>query len=549
MAIAKSLYVGSKVNLDFSNGSITANTIINNKGYMINTTALGTNVVTDLKVINKRTRTSQANATNCVSTWTTRVSAADNQWNSIVWAPELGLFVSVASSGTGNRVMTSPDGTIWTTRTSATDNDWNSIAWSGFLTTLVAVSTTGVGNRVMTSSNGITWTSRTSAADNTWRDIVRAPELGLFVSVASSGTGNRVMTSPDGITWTIRTSASDNNWEKIAWSPELILLVAVSTTGTGNRIMTSPDGITWTSRTSPADNTWRSITWSPELYLFVAVASSGTGNRVMTSPDGITWTIGTTPADNQWEDIVWSPDLSIFTAVAFSGTGNRVMTSPNGFTWTIRTNSVDNDFRNITWSPELSIFACVSVSGTGNRVMTSAFGIPNSKNVTWVNPFITQAEFYKFSDVKTAGSNGGGATTGSFQIRTLNTSSIFPSSANKVALASNVLTFQPGSYHVRIESPFYNTSETATRFYDVTNAVTLSLGNTSYTTAATGLGIAGGISNIVSSIESVHTFAVATQTRVEYRVTVNPGTTALGRAHGFQQEVYTQVFITYLGTT
>jgi hypothetical protein len=401
----------------------------------------------------------------------------------------------------------------------------------------------------MTSPDGITWTIRTSASDNNWEKIAWSPELILLVAVSTTGTGNRIMTSPDGITWTSRTSPADNTWRSIIWSPELYLFVAVASSGTGNRVMTSPDGIAWTIGTTPADNQWEDIVWSPDLSIFTAVAFSGTGNRVMTSPDGIAWTIGTTPADNQWEDIVWSPDLSIFTAVAFSGTGNRVMTSPNGFTWTIRTNSVDNDFRNITWSPELSIFACVSVSGTGNRVMTSAFGIPNSKNVTWVNPFITQAEFYKFSDVKTAGSNGGGATTGSFQIRTLNTSSIFPSSANKVALASNVLTFQPGSYHVRIESPFYNTSETATRFYDVTNAVTLSLGNTSYTTAATGLGIAGGISNIVSSIESVHTFAVATQTRVEYRVTVNPGTTALGRAHGFQQEVYTQVFITYLGTT
>jgi hypothetical protein len=32
--------------------------------------------------------------------WTTRVSAADNNWQSITWAPELGLLVAVAISGT-----------------------------------------------------------------------------------------------------------------------------------------------------------------------------------------------------------------------------------------------------------------------------------------------------------------------------------------------------------------------------------------------------------------------------------------------------------------
>jgi hypothetical protein len=57
------------------------------------------------------------------NTFTTRTSAADNNWRDVVWAPELGLFVAVAVSGTGNRVMTSPDGINWTTR-STNDNAW-----------------------------------------------------------------------------------------------------------------------------------------------------------------------------------------------------------------------------------------------------------------------------------------------------------------------------------------------------------------------------------------------------------------------------------------
>jgi uncharacterized phage protein gp47/JayE len=50
-------------------------------------------------------------------TWTVRTSAADLFWNSITYGN--GLFVAVSSSGTGNRVMTSPDGINWTSRTSA----------------------------------------------------------------------------------------------------------------------------------------------------------------------------------------------------------------------------------------------------------------------------------------------------------------------------------------------------------------------------------------------------------------------------------------------
>ena len=57
-----------------------------------------------------------------VSNWTLRDSAADNEWYSVCWSPELGLFAAVAYSGTGNRVMTSPDGINWTSRVSAEDN-------------------------------------------------------------------------------------------------------------------------------------------------------------------------------------------------------------------------------------------------------------------------------------------------------------------------------------------------------------------------------------------------------------------------------------------
>ena len=48
-------------------------------------------------------------------TWTARTSAADNEWRSVTFGN--GLFVAVAQTGTGNRVMTSPDGITWTAQT------------------------------------------------------------------------------------------------------------------------------------------------------------------------------------------------------------------------------------------------------------------------------------------------------------------------------------------------------------------------------------------------------------------------------------------------
>ena len=103
----------------------------------------------------------------------------------------------------------------------------------------VAVAESGTGNRVMTSTDGINWTTRNSAADNFWRGITWAPELGLFVAIARTGTGNRVMTSPDGINWTTLSTPVDNHWYGITWAPELGLFVAVARTGTGNHVMTA----------------------------------------------------------------------------------------------------------------------------------------------------------------------------------------------------------------------------------------------------------------------------------------------------------------------
>jgi hypothetical protein len=121
--------------------------------------------------------------------WTSRTSAADNNWFDVTYGN--GLFVAVAYTGSGNRVMTSPDGVNWTSRTSAADNNWLSVTYGNGL--FVAVSDTGTGNRVMTSPDGITWTSRTSAADNEWLSVTYGN--GLFVAVSETGSGDRVMSS------------------------------------------------------------------------------------------------------------------------------------------------------------------------------------------------------------------------------------------------------------------------------------------------------------------------------------------------------------------
>ena len=120
-------------------------------------------------------------------------SSIDNSWRAVCWSPELALFVAVSVSGTGNRVMTSPDGITWTARTSAADNTLRSVCWAAGPKLFFAVA--DAGNKVHTSPDGITWTSRTGAADNVWRSVCWSQELSIVVMVAETGAGNRVATA------------------------------------------------------------------------------------------------------------------------------------------------------------------------------------------------------------------------------------------------------------------------------------------------------------------------------------------------------------------
>ena len=282
------------------------------------------------------------------TTWTSRTSAANNYWRSVTYGN--GLFVAVSNNGTGNRVMTSPDGITWTSRTPGTDNGWLSVYYGNGL--FVAV---GTGGAAMTSPDGITWTYRTAARNDNWCSVCYGN--GLFVAVTDSNYVPGVMTSPDGITWTsISGTYVGATWKSVTYGNGLF--VAVLSPGGSGAVMTSPDGITWTARTA-AGMWWKSVCYANGL--FVAVGEGA----VMTSPDGITWTFITVA--KYWQSVTYGNGL--FVAVSNNGTGNRVITSPDGITWTSQTSAADNSWLSVTYGNGL--FVAVGMSGTGNRVMTS----------------------------------------------------------------------------------------------------------------------------------------------------------------------------------
>lgn len=328
--------------------------------------------------------------------WRSGVSPADNDWIAMVWGGT--QYVAVSNTGSGNRVMTSPDGVTWTLQsTVGKDNAWAGLAWNG--TIFVAVALSGTGNRVMTSPDGVTWTLRTSAADNNWLSV--AWNGTVWAAVSITGTLNRAMTSPDGITWTIRvTPAGDYSWRNVVWNGTLF--VAVANSGTGNRVMTSPDGITWTLRTTPVDLNWTAVAvGGPSGTRTVAIANTGTNNQVMTSEDGITWTTRTTPSPSQlWFALAWNG--TVFAALAQSLTETSVMTSPDGITWTL---GVLPSTAYLSWrclASNGSQFAGAALTGTGNRTIYTVTAIGKYLCRSWnrtVRGFTVEAITATFEEV------------------------------------------------------------------------------------------------------------------------------------------------------
>jgi alpha-tubulin suppressor-like RCC1 family protein len=332
------------------------------------------------------------------------------------------LFVAVGQGGgSGNQIMTSPDGITWTLRNAPNGNYWSSITRGNNL--FVAVSITGTGNRVMTSSDGITWTSRTTPADNNWTSVTWGNNL--FVAVASTGIiSNRVMTSPDGITWTARTAAFNYNWISVIWASQLNMFIAANNSSSENRIMTSTDGINWISQTTTGANIGYScLCNSPDLNIIVGGANgSGIGNlyyynKISTSTNGTSWILRDTNYDLGWYDLLYVGELKKYFAISnaslLSATkyNKQLATSINGIDWTYSyiDSNVNSYFKKICWSPQLNLLIVLHGSTTASTVLYKS-----TNGIAWTSVTIPSgiwtdvkwiSSFNKFIAVSSGGTN------------------------------------------------------------------------------------------------------------------------------------------------
>jgi hypothetical protein len=154
-------------------------------------------------------------------TYTDRYTSATNDnVGAIGYSPTLGTNGrAVVLTRTANTGRYSDDGTTWTSTVTHAAGNWQSMAWSPKLNLFVAVSTAT--NFAASSTDGITWTTRTAAQNNVWIRVIWSDYLEMFVAVAASGT-NRVMHSKNGITWTTGTAGAANSWWGLDYTEGLV---------------------------------------------------------------------------------------------------------------------------------------------------------------------------------------------------------------------------------------------------------------------------------------------------------------------------------------
>jgi hypothetical protein len=201
--------------------------------------------------------------------WDTRTVTAGGGWNSVTYGN--GIFVAVSEVGS-TRVITSSDGITWTGRTTSGGNSdpyWVDVTYGNG--TFVAVAYGGSGNLVMTSPNGTTWTSRTPAETVPWWAVNYGN--GMFVAVGENG---KVMTSSDGTTWASQTSGNTEDWLDIGFGSNQF--VAVGMLGS---VMNSSDGITWTLQSAVSDTAYANVAYGDGK--FVAVGWPNVGYPFMQS--------------------------------------------------------------------------------------------------------------------------------------------------------------------------------------------------------------------------------------------------------------------------
>jgi hypothetical protein len=286
----------------------------------------------------------------------------------------------------------SSDGKIWAKPPVATlvAQNWISVAWSPQLGLFVAVAY--YYQPMNYSYDGKTWASANLPSLVNWISVAWSPQLGLFVAVASGSTNSAY--SSDGKIWTGSVIGQSATWQFITWNPQFGIFVIVS--ANDNKYYYSKDGKTWNAGTNVLNSVgWTAAAWSPQLGIFVAVADSSSITNYSTGPaqqQGIQLlTNGNViiPSPSTSNVIQFDP-VGLTSSNIFVGTDgfNGLTLAPNG-----NVIGTPNKSNIIVISPSLGISSNVTIPSANTNVFTFSLGacLLPSGNIYFPSSYINAA--------------------------------------------------------------------------------------------------------------------------------------------------------------
>jgi hypothetical protein len=138
--------------------------------------------------------------------------------------------------------------------------------------------------------------------------------------------------------------------------------------------------------------------------------------------------------------------------------------------------------------------------------------------------------YIRLLDLKTEGSQGGTATSGSYETRVINTED--QDTNNDCSLASNQITLAAGIYDCRISVPAYSVYYSQTRLRNVTDSATVLIGTGTYD--------GGNSVETRSFIQGRFTIGASKALEIQHRVYTTKTTNGHGVAYNLgQSAIYT----------
>lgn len=175
-----------------------------------------------------------------------------------------------------------------------------------------------------------------------------------------------------------------------------------------------------------------------------------------------------------------------------------------------------------------------NINSSGNNTFT---GVNTFSQLNGTGSF---TQYYAwFRDVKTANTGGGTFTTGSWQIRTLNTSQTNTIPGCSLDIVNNWFILPSGSYFIRAFAPAYAVNRHKAKLRNYTDSLDVILGSSEF---------CGTASQTFSRIEGNFTITSAKAFQIQHQCQTTVATNGLGVESNFAViEVYTEVYVYKIG--